>query len=108
MGKSWGVVATDIDNDGWMDLFIANDTERKFSVARTAIRRNRHGGWRRLQRGRTAGSGMGVDSADYDQDGRQDLFVNNIDHEMYSLYRNRGDQTFDDEAERMGIDKLMA
>jgi enediyne biosynthesis protein E4 len=108
LGKSWGVVATDIDNDGWMDLFIANDTERNFLL------RNRHGKFEEI--GMEAGvaysedgqprSGMGVDSADYDQDGRQDLFVNNIDHEMYSLYRNRGDQTFDDEAERMGIGQI--
>ena len=36
-------------------------------------------------------SGMGVDAADYDQDGWQDLFVANIDKEKYSLYRNGGD-----------------
>ena len=43
---------------------------------------------------------MGVDSADFDQDGWMDLFVTNIDHQMYSLYRNRHDVTFDDMATR--------
>jgi len=46
---------------------------------------------------------MGVDSADYDQDGFMDLFVSNLDREMYSLYRNNADQTFDDVAGPTGI-----
>ncbi|HVI10809.1 MAG TPA: CRTAC1 family protein, partial [Candidatus Binatia bacterium] len=45
----------------------------------------------------------GVDSADFDEDGWMDLFVANIDHEMYSLYRNNRDETFDDYADRTGI-----
>ena len=48
-------------------------------------------------------SGMGVDSADFDQDGWMDLFVANIDHERYSLYKNNHDETFDDIADRTGI-----
>jgi enediyne biosynthesis protein E4 len=50
-------------------------------------------------------SGMGVDAADVDQDGWMDLFVANIDREMYSLYRNNHDETFDDEAMETGIAK---
>jgi hypothetical protein len=46
---------------------------------------------------------MGVDSADYDQDGWQDLFVANVDQEMYSIYRNNHDLTFDDMAGPLGI-----
>ena len=37
---------------------------------------------------------MGVDAADFDQDGWQDLFVANVDQEMFSLYRNRGGESF--------------
>jgi enediyne biosynthesis protein E4 len=49
---------------------------------------------------------MGVDSADFDQDGWQDLFVTNVDQEMYSIYRNDHDLTFDDLAGTMGMGRL--
>ena len=106
LGKAWGVVATDINNDGRMDLFVANDTTANFLFA------NRSGG-QFEEIGTQAGvayseagrprSGMGVDSADFDEDGWMDLFVANIDHEMYSLYRNNHDETFDDYAGHAGI-----
>jgi len=106
LGKAWGVVATDVDNDGWMDLFVANDTVQNF------LFRNRgHGKFEEIglasgvafsQDGR-ARSGMGVDSADFDQDGWQGLFVTNVDQEMYAMYRNRHDKSFDDVAGATGI-----
>ncbi len=109
LGKAWGVVAADINNDGRMDLFVANDTVPNFLFA------NRGKG-RFEEIGMVAGvaysafgrarSGMGVDAADYDQDGWMDLFVANIDHEMYSLYRNNKDETFDDVAIPSGIGQL--
>jgi len=46
---------------------------------------------------------MGVDAADYDQDGWIDLFVTNVDHEQYSLYHNNKDETFNDAAPGAGI-----
>ena len=48
----------------------------------------------------TPRSGMGVDAADFDGDGRQDLFVANVDQEMFSLYQNDGNEFFSDVAAR--------
>jgi hypothetical protein len=106
LGKSHGVVATDINNDGWMDLFVSNDTEPNYLFV------NRGGGkFEEIafsagvaysEEGR-ARSGMGVDSADYDNDGRMDLVVTNIDHENFSLYHNDGQESFSDDASETGI-----
>jgi hypothetical protein len=109
LGKAWGVVATDVDNDGWMDLFVANDTvanflfvnQRNGKFQETAI----GAGVAYSQEGRPR-SGMGVDSADFDQDGWQDLFVTNVDQEMYSIYRNNHDMTFDDMAGASGLGRV--
>ncbi len=108
LGKAWGVVATDINNDGWMDLFVANDTTANFLFVNKSGRFEEAGvqaGIAFSQEGRTR-SGMGVDSADLNQDGWQDLFVTNVDQEMYSLYRNNGDLTFDDIAGPTGLGRL--
>jgi enediyne biosynthesis protein E4 len=106
LGKVWGVVATDINNDGLMDLFVANDTVQNFLFANRGNGKFQEigepAGIAYSAEGRTR-SGMGLDSADYDQDGFMDLFVANLDREMYSLYRNNHDSTFDDEAGGTGI-----
>ena len=99
LGKGLGVVATDINNDGRMDLFVANDTVQNFLFVnrgpRQTVGGDRAGRRGRLQR-RTASarSGMGVDAADFDGDGWQDLFVANVDQEMFSLYRNTRQRDF--------------
>jgi len=105
LAKAWGVVACDINNDGWMDLFVANDTVPNFLFA------NRKGHFEEI--GLVAGvgyssygrarSGMGVDAADYDQDGWMDLFVANVDQEMFSLYHNNKNESFSDVALPTGI-----
>jgi hypothetical protein len=104
-GKSFGAVATDVNNDGLMDLFVANDTMPNFLFINK-------GGGKFEEIGLAAGvafsemgkprSGMGVDAADYDGDGWQDLFVANIDREFFSLYHNQKDLIFTDEPGEIG------
>jgi hypothetical protein len=99
-GKSFGAVATDVNNDGLTDLFVANDTMPNFLFINK-------GGGKFEESGLPAGvafsesgkarSGMGVDASDYDGDGWQDLFVANIELEYFSLYHNQKDLTFTDE-----------
>ncbi|MCU1267823.1 MAG: hypothetical protein JWM21_4141 [Acidobacteria bacterium] len=104
-GKSFGAVATDVNNDGRMDLFVANDTMPNFLFIN-------QGGGKFEESALAAGigysasgkprSGMGVDAADYDGDGWQDLFVANIEQEFFSLYHNQKDLTFIDEPGEIG------
>lgn len=113
-GKSWGVVATDVNNDGWLDLFVANDTTANFLFVNRAGRSFEEIGFTSgvaYGEGGKARSGMGVDSADFDQDGWMDLFVTNLNHELYAFYLNKQDESFDDAAGRTGIataSKLMS
>jgi hypothetical protein len=105
-GKAWGVVATDINNDGWMDLFVANDTVANSLFVNRKGRHFEETGFTSgvaFGEGGKARSGMGVDSADFNQDGWMDLSVTNIDHEFYAMYQNRRDETFDDLAGTVGV-----
>ena len=100
------MVATDINNDGYMDLFVANDTVGNFLfVNRGGKRFEEIGLQANVAYGETgiARSGMGVDAADFDGDGKQDLFVSNLDQETFSIYRNNGDETFEDQSRNLGI-----
>jgi len=105
-GKSWGVVATDINNDGFLDLFVANDTTANFLFANRKGKKFEEIGFTAgvaYGPGGKARSGMGVDSADYNQDGWLDLFVTNLDHEFYGLYQNKRDESFEDKAGPTGV-----
>ena len=106
LGKGLGVVATDVNGDGLMDLFVANDTVQNFLFANRG-----KGKWEEIALPAAVGfsvngtprSGMGVDAADVNGDGKQDLFVANVDQEMFSLYKNEGNEFFSDVAAFHGI-----
>jgi hypothetical protein len=111
LGKGLGVVATDINNDGRTDLFVANDTVQNFLFVNRGPGANGRWNWDEvaLQAGvgfSEAGrprSGMGVDAADVDDTGWEDLFVANVDHEYFSVYHNNKDETFRDVAQENDV-----
>ncbi len=106
LGKALGVVATDINNDGLMDLFVANDTVQNFLFVNRGEGKFEEIGLMAevaySEDGRPR-SGMGVDSADFNGDGWADLFVANVDQEKFSIYQNNRDETFRDQAMTTGI-----
>src|SRR2546428_12877355 len=104
--KGMGVVLADFNNDGWPDIAIANDTWPNFLFL------NKHdgtfqdvsfvSGLAASEDGRYE-AGMGIDAADVDGDGWQDVYVTHLDFELNRLYHNNGDGTFDDYTYRSGI-----
>jgi len=104
--KSLGVVVFDYDNDGWPDLFVANDTQPN-----KLYRNNGNGTF--TDEGLRAGvafgedgvarGAMGVDAADYDRSGRMHLLVGNFSNQMLGLYHNEGNGLFVDEAPRSTV-----
>lgn len=92
-GKGLGVLFTDLDGDGWPDVYVANDL-----TLNLLFRNLGHGGFEDLSllsgtavnRSGRPEAGMGLAAADFDVDGDPDLTVTNFDVETNTLYRNAG------------------
>jgi enediyne biosynthesis protein E4 len=105
-GKSLAVVLADLNNDGWPDIFIANDTQRNFLYINKG-----DGTFRDATYASGAGfsedgrpeAGMSADAADVMNNGLPYLFVSHLDFELNRLYRNNGDGTFTDATIASGI-----
>lgn len=104
--KSLGIALLDYDNDGWLDLFVTNDTQPN------KLYRNNHNGTFTdtafsagvaFSDAGKARAGMGTDAADYDGSGRQGLVIGNFTNESMSLYQNDGSGLFTDKAVDSGI-----
>jgi enediyne biosynthesis protein E4 len=106
IGKGMGVAVADYDDDGFVDVFVANDTLPNF-----LFRNDRRGGFEEValnagvavnDSGRPVSS-MGVDFRDYDNDGLPDLIVSALEGEAYPLFRNLGKGFFSDVTWQSGL-----
>ncbi len=105
LGKGLGIAINDFDQDGWPDIFVAND-----SFPEQLFRNNRNGTFSEVglasgvaydQNGKVF-AGMGADFADYDNDGWPDVFVNALANQKYALFRNNKG-LFEDVTDRSGV-----
>ena len=105
-GKGLGVAFADYDDDGFVDVYVANDSVQSF------LYRNKGKGTF-AEVGLLAGvgfnedgktfAGMGVDFADYDNDGLPDIVVTDLSNERYRLFRQNGDGSFRDVTNMSGV-----
>ena len=99
-------VFEDFDDDGWPDLFLANDSAPNNLFHNLGDGRFRdiglQAGVAYSEDGRSQ-AGMGVAVADYDNDGRSDLIVTHFSDDYNTLYRNEGNMLFSDQSSRAGL-----
>ncbi len=106
-GKGLGLAFGDFDQDGYADIYVANDTVRDF-----LYRNNGAGTFSDLTYSAGVGfdshgkpqAGMGVDCGDVDGDGTLDIFVTNFARELNALYQNQGGLLFQEVSEKLGLD----
>lgn len=96
-GKGLGVLVADLDNNGFVDIYVANDTTDNFLYANDGSAALREiatiAGVATDKTGVPNGS-MGVDLLDFNQSGRPDIWVTNYEREDFALYRNEGPSAF--------------
>ena len=96
-GKGMGIGIADFNNDGWTDVFVANNTERNFLFQNQGDGTFKEMG---LQAGVAYGdslksvSAMGADVKDYDNDGFVDVFYNDLMGQTWALFRNQSGKLF--------------
>ena len=98
LGKGMGIAIADFNGDGYMDVFVANDTVRNFLFINQKNGTFKESAFEwgvAYDESGNAGSSMGADAKDYDNDGWPDIFYNNLRGQIWGLYRNMGGKSFD-------------
>jgi hypothetical protein len=107
--RGLGVVASDLNADGWTDLYVANDGDANhfwINVRGTSFSDDALLSGVALSRAGHAQGGMGTDAGDIDGDGDEDLVVANLDNESNTVYMNVGGGLFEDRTVEMGAFRL--
>jgi hypothetical protein len=105
-GPALGVATADFNNDGWIDIYVANDgqpnqlwiNQRNGTFKNTALLAGAA-----LGADGEAKSSMGVDAGDVDNDGDEDLFITELTGQGADLFINAGDGVFDERSARAGL-----
>jgi len=108
-GKGLGVAIADYDRDGYIDLFVANDSMGEYLYHNQGDGTFEDVGLASEVAvdidGRTY-AGMGVDFADYNNDGWPDIVVTDLANQRYALYQNNGDGSFTYASQTQGIGQM--
>ena len=106
LGKGMGVAIADYDQDGWVDIFVANDNERNFLFRNIGGRRFEEVGVEAEVAYTEDGvpvSSMGADFRDWSNNGRPSLFVTALGGETFPLFYNEGNGFFSEDSYKAGV-----
>jgi tetratricopeptide (TPR) repeat protein len=106
LGKGMGVAIGDYDNDGRLDIFVANDSLSNFlfhNLGNGKFEEVALAAGVALDENGAAISSMGAEFRDVDNDGREDLWITALSNETFPLFRNRGNGTFEDVSLASGV-----
>ena len=109
LGKGMGLGIADFNRDGRPDVFVANDTVQNFLYLNQG-----NGSFREAsfflgvayKGSAVAGSGMGADAKDFNNDGQVDIFYNDLKNQLHGLFQNRGGRYFEYVSYRTQVAKL--
>jgi hypothetical protein len=108
-GKGMGIAIADFDDNGWPDVFVANDTEPNFLYMNQGNGTFEEESWAwgiAYDEQGAVVSGMGADARDYDNDGWPDIFYNNLQSQIWALFQNAGGKHFRYASPRSGVARL--
>lgn len=105
-GHGLGIVAVDLDYDGWVDIYVANDGDPNqlwINQKNGTFRNGALLAGAAVNRNGQAEAGMGVDAGDFDGNGTDDLFITHLMDETNTLYLNLGKGLFEDRTREVGL-----